>query len=109
MAGLAGYVALYEELLLFQFGIKEQLHAKIQIFYSPQNEVFYRADRSVSIEYFQSVSLDIHFMTYGFQRPRRFFCQKRTRLFISIDAVADKIVRGIVADLLYYSRHIVCQ
>ena len=109
VTGLAGNIALCKKLLLLQFRIKIRLHPQIQILDPPQDKMPDRPGRTIGVKNLQTVSPYIYLIADFLQRSRRLFCQQRAGLLISVNALPDKIVRGIIADLLNDSRHIIRQ
>ena len=107
VAGLLGDIALGKERLLFQLRVEIGLHTDILILDAPEDEVPDRAGRPVGVEDLQPIALHDQLAAHGLERTRRLDGQQRAGLLIAVDALADEVVGGVIADLLHDLRHIV--
>ena len=71
--------------------------------------MLHRAGGPVSVKDLQPVSLHKQLIGGRLQSPGRLLCQQGAGFLVAIDPVTDKVVSGIVTDLLNNPRHIVRQ
>ena len=106
---LAGNISLREQFLLFQFRIKIWLHADVLVFDSPQHKMPDRTPGPISIEDLQPIALHQHLTADGFQCSGSLYGKQGAGLLITVNALADKIVGGIIPDFLHNMRNEICQ
>ena len=109
VAGLPRDVAPRKELLLRQLRVEIRLHTHVLILDAPEHEVLDRTGGAVGVEDLEPVALNKQLAADDLERPRRLDREQGAGLLVPVDPVADKIVGGIIADLLYDLRHVIRQ
>ena len=107
VGGLFCDITALEQLLLLQLGVEIRLHADILILDPPQHEMLDRADGTISVKHLDAVALHHQLVADRFERAGGFFGQEGARLLIAVDALADKIVGRVIADLLDDAGHMI--
>ncbi len=96
-----------EQDLFLELRVEKRFHPEVQVFDAPEYEVADGPGRAIRVEDLETVAHGIGLVGDAFQGARRLLRQDGDRLLIAVDAVSDKVVSGVVADLLHDARHIV--
>ena len=105
VAALFHEVFMVEEHALVEVGIEIILHQCVGRVGCPTHEVIDSALRTVGVVNLKAVAQSFHVVAHGSQRVGRLAGEQCGRLFVAIDAGADKIVGAKVPNLKYGIGH----
>ena len=109
VAGFARDVAQTEQILLFEIGIEKRLHPLVEILNAPEDKVTHGPRGAIGVEHLEAIAHDVGLIADRLKGAGGVLREQGDRFLIAVDAVADEVIGGVIANLLHNAGDIVAE